>query len=481
MRLLFICLLISSNLLAQNKVQKAINSFAEYPDMKYSSVSFYALDIDKNEVLASHNPNLSLITASTMKAITTATILAVLGKDYKFETAIEYDGNIEDGVLNGNLYFKGYGDPSLGSPFMEEASKLNTLSLEFANALKKAGIKSIKGNVIGDGSHFEYSSLVPSWQWMDMGNHYGAGVMGLNLHDNLYYINFQQVPTLGAQPKIKSVVPEQRHIKFYNEVSSANWNSGDNSFIYAAPYATEAWIKGTLPAGSGIFSIMGAVTDPEFFAADWLLHSLEDNGISISGKPIAQRIQKSTASRKKIHSHYSPVLSDLIRHTNEISRNMYCEAYVKAIGKKLKNDGSLDAGVAAISEFWRSRGIETSGMYMEDGSGLSARNNVSAKIMTEIMRKVHIDNNTFPNFKKLLSIAGKTGTYRYSGKGTLLEGNLHAKGGSMSRVRSITGYITTKSKRNVAFTIIVNNFNCSGAMLKQRMESLMLAIAGMDY
>ena len=139
---------------------------------------------------------------------------------------------------------------------------------------------------------------------MDMGNHYCAGVMGLNLYDNLYYINFQQVPTLGAQPKIKSVVPEQSKIKFYNEVSSASWNSGDNSFIYAAPFATEAWVKGTLPAGSGIFSIMGAVTDPEFFAADWLLHSLEDNGITISGKPIAQRIQKSNASRKKIHSHY---------------------------------------------------------------------------------------------------------------------------------------------------------------------------------
>jgi D-alanyl-D-alanine carboxypeptidase/D-alanyl-D-alanine-endopeptidase (penicillin-binding protein 4) len=100
--------------------------------------------------------------------------------------------------------------------------------------------------------------------------------------------------------------------------------------------------------------------------------------------------------------------------------------------------------------------------------------------MTEIMRKIHIDNNTFPNFKKLLAIAGRTGTFKYSGKGTLLEGNLHAKGGSMSRVRSITGYLTTKSQRNIAFTIIVNNFNCSGAMLKIRLENLMLAIAGMD-
>jgi D-alanyl-D-alanine carboxypeptidase/D-alanyl-D-alanine-endopeptidase (penicillin-binding protein 4) len=480
MRFLVICFLFSLNLSAQNKIQKAINAFAEYPDMKYSSVSFYAIDIEKNEVLAAHNPNLSLITASTMKAITTATALAVLGKDYKFETVIEYDGNIENGILEGNLYLKGYGDPSLGSPFMEETAKLNSLSTEFANAVKKAGIKSIKGNIIGDGSNFEYSSLVPSWQWMDIGNHYGAGVMGINLHDNLYYVNFQQVPTLGAQPKIKSVYPAQNNIKFYNEVKSASWNSGDNSFIYAAPYATEAWIKGTLPAGSGVFSIMGAVTDPEFFAADWLLQSLKENDIAINGKAIALRTQKSNSARKKIHTHYSPTLTELVKHTNESSRNMYCEAYVKSIGKKLKNDGSLDAGIAAISEFWRSRGIETSGLYMEDGSGLSARNNVSAKIMTEIMRKIHIDNNTFPNFKKLLAIAGRTGTFKYSGKGTLLEGNLHAKGGSMSRVRSITGYLTTKSQRNIAFTIIVNNFNCSGAMLKIRLENLMLAIAGMD-
>jgi D-alanyl-D-alanine carboxypeptidase/D-alanyl-D-alanine-endopeptidase (penicillin-binding protein 4) len=480
MKLTVVFLWLSFTLSAQNAIQKAINNFAEFSDMKYASISFCAIDIEKNEVLATHNPNLSLITASTMKAITTSTALAVFGKDYRFETTIEYEGSLEDGVLLGNLYLKGYGDPSLGSPFMEEIPKLYTISAEFVNAIKKAGIKTIKGNIIGDGSYFDYETMVPSWQWMDMGNHYGAGVMGLNLYDNLYYLNFQQVPYWGAQPKISSVIPAQSNLKFINEVKSANINSGDNSIIYASPYATEATVRGTIPAGSGIFSIMGAVTDPEFFAADWLYRSLKDNGISISGQPISQRTFKSTIPRTKIHTHYSPSLTELIKHTNEVSRNMYCEAYVKAIGKKLKNEGSLDAGIAAISEFWRTRGIETNGLFMEDGSGLSARNSVSAKIMSDIMRKIYIDNNSFPNFKKLLAIGGRTGTFKYFGRGTLLDGNLHGKGGSMSRVRSITGYITTKSKRNVAFTIIVNNFNCSGAVLKLRMEQLMLAIAAMN-
>ena len=102
MKLTILCLLISLKLFSQNSIQKAIKNFTSDSDLKFSSVSFYAIDIDKNEVLASYNPDLSLITASTMKAITTGTALAVLGKDFKFETVLEYDGNIVDGVLQGN-------------------------------------------------------------------------------------------------------------------------------------------------------------------------------------------------------------------------------------------------------------------------------------------------------------------------------------------------------------------------------------------
>jgi serine-type D-Ala-D-Ala carboxypeptidase/endopeptidase (penicillin-binding protein 4) len=467
------------NSYAQNRIQKAINSFAAEADMQFASISFYAMDMEKNEVLAELNPDLSLITASTMKAITTGTTLAVLGEGFRFETHLEYDGQIKDGVLQGNLYFSGMGDPSLGSPFMDKALKLPQLAFELSNALKKAGIKSIKGNIIGDGSYFEYASTVPSWQWMDTGNHFGAGVMGLNLHDNLYFINFQQVPSLGAQPKIKSVNPEQ-HLKFYNELSSAGKNTGDNAYIFAAPFGSEAWIRGTIPIGSGVFSIMGAVTNPEFFAADWLFHSIKNAGINITGKPISQQDAKATAARKKLHTHYSPLLKDLIRHTNEDSRNLYCEAYVKMIGKKIKNEATLESGIAAIHEFWRARGIDTRGFFMQDGSGLSARNGVSAKIMAQMLRKMFIDKKSFPNFYKLLAISGQSGNFKYMGRNTALQGNLHGKGGTMNRVRSYTGYITTKSKRNVVFSVIVNNFNCSGYAIRQRLETLMLSIALME-
>jgi len=461
----------------QNSIQKAINSLANSADMQFASISFCAIDMDKNQVLAEHNPDMSLPTASSMKAITTGTALAILGADFKFETHIEYDGQIKDGVLYGNIYFTGGGDPSLGSPYMEGVVSPDALAAEIAQALKKAGIKNIKGNIVGDGSYYEVASTVPTWQWMDTGNHYGAGVMGLNFHDNLYFMGLEQTATLGAEPKIKEIRPEQPNLKFFNELTSAGKNTGDNAYIYAAPYGSEAWVRGTIPVGTGIFRIKGAVTDPELFAANWLCQSLKTLGFSISGKAAAQRLIANKTQRKRIHTHFSPSLSAIIKHTNELSRNMYCESFVKMIGKKLKNEGAQEAGIAAVNEFWKGRGIETRGFFMEDGSGLSARNGVTSKTMAQMMRKMFVDSKSFPNFHNLLAISGETGNFKYMGKNTLLQGNLHGKGGTMTRIRSYTGFITTRSKRKVAFAVIVNNFSCSGQAIRESLENLMLSIA----
>ena len=113
-----ILLVLASSLFAQNKIESAIQALEKDPELQYASISFCSIDMDKNEVLVARNPDLSLPSASTMKAITTGTALALLGSEHRFETCIEYDGTIKDGVLNGNLYLTGSGDPCLGSPYM---------------------------------------------------------------------------------------------------------------------------------------------------------------------------------------------------------------------------------------------------------------------------------------------------------------------------------------------------------------------------
>jgi len=135
--LFFIYALSISFISAQNKLSQALKGLEEDPALQYASIGFYALDIDRNQVIAAKNPEQSLATASTMKAITTGTALQILGSDYRFETCLEYDGSIKDGVLYGNIYITGSGDPSLASPYMEGVPDLEELALEFIKAIKK--------------------------------------------------------------------------------------------------------------------------------------------------------------------------------------------------------------------------------------------------------------------------------------------------------------------------------------------------------
>ncbi len=473
---LLLCL-IQSWVFGQNRLEAALLDFENDPALEFASISFTAIDMDKNEIIASRNPKLSLATASTMKAITTGTTLALLGPNFKFETRLEYDGDLVNGVLKGNLYLYGMGDPSLGSPYMDGVVPLDQLANSFVRAVKAAGIKRIEGAVVGDGSYYEVASVIPTWQWMDMGNHYGAGVTGLNLHDNLYFLSFHQNPRLDGRPSIKDVRPELPKVKFYNELTSAAKNTGDNAYIYAAPYAEEVWVRGTIPLGNGTFRIKGAVLDPELFAAHWLRTALVEAGVSVSRQAQTQRLFKGSTHRKCIHHHYSPPLKDMLRHTNEMSRNMYCESYLKTLGLKFKKEASTEAGISVLLDFWKKRGIDTRGFFIKDGSGLSARNGVNSLTMAQIMRKMYVDKNSFPDYYDLLAVAGKTGTFKYLGRRTSLENNLHGKGGSMTRIRSYTGYIKTRGGRNVAFAIIVNNYDCSGYAIRKKLEKVLLGIA----
>lgn len=462
---------------AQTKIEAALQSFEKDVDLKYASISFCAIDIATNKVYAQRSPTQSLVPASSMKVITTGAALALLGSDYQFKTFLEYSGTISNGVLKGNLYIRGTGDPSLASPIMEGVPTREELMAEFVAAIKKAGIRKIEGAIVGDGSYFDDQVMIPTWQWGDIGNHYGAGTSGLNYHDNLYYIHFKKARDYGATPAVDHTVPTIPQLKFDNRVTSAGSRTGDNAYVYAAPYGTEVTLRGTIPKGSGLFDIKGATPDPPLLCAYDLRKALSTAGVAVLGKENTQRLLKNKQARTKIHTHLSPTLAAICKHTNEDSRNMYCEALLKAIGIKHKGKGSTNDGIAAIADFWRGRGVDMNGFFMKDGCGLSARNAVSTKTFSEIMRKMYIDKKTFGDFYNQMAIAGRTGTLRNMCRNSSAENNVRAKSGSMNRIRSYTGFVKTRGGQQLAFSMIVNNYSCSGYMMKKKLETLMIALA----
>lgn len=472
--------LFAGNTHAQNQVQKAVNQLASDADLKHAGFGFCLIDVDENKIIAQHNADLGLIPASSLKVVTTATALGVLGADYQFKTILEYDGNIlPDGTLRGNLYIKGYGDPTLASHEMEGVAGFDELMQNLADAVKRAGIKSIEGYVVGDASFFETAATGRTWIWEDMGNYYAGGPHGLNIHENLYYLDFRQFPKLNQAPRNTATRPHVPDVKFINELQAAGANSGDNAYIFGAPYTRTRYVRGTLPVGTGTFTIKGSLPEPAYFAAHHLAKTLEKNGIYTGMCISTQRIFKENKNKKRrlIFSVKSPRLRDIVERANIKSVNLYCESLLKTMGAEKQGKGTSEAGLEVIKNYWMERGVKMSGFVMRDGSGLSPRNAVSTKNLAQIMRKVAKDTAVYKDFNTSLSVAGKSGSLKNMFAGTHATGNLRAKSGYMDKVRSYTGYVKSKSGKLMAFSIIVNNYSGGAGAMRKKMERVMTAIA----
>ena len=219
--------------------------------------------------------------------------------------------------------------------------------------------------------------------------------------------------------------------------------------------------------------------DPPYFAAYTLDKALKNSGINVE-KNIQTLSVPNNVERTVIHTTTSPSLFEISKHINEESRNLYSEVLVKAIGLKAKGKASFEAGLAAIEEFWKARGVDMGGAFLHDGSGLSARNAITTRILSSIMRKAYIDEQSFCKFYDQLPIAGVSGTIANMKKRGFATNNVRAKSGSINRVRSFTGYVTTRSKKVLAFSIIVNNYTCSGGAMRQRLEDFLVKMAALN-
>ena len=149
------------------------------------------------------------------------------------------------------------------------------------------------------------------------------------------------------------------------------------------------------------------------------------------------------------------------------------------IGVYKYGSGDTGSGTLATQNFWAANGLDSDGFYVNDGSGLSRFNGVSAKQLVGILQHMYKSKNK-QLFINSLPVAGESGTLTNVGKGTAASGNIRAKSGYMTRVRSYAGYVTTKNKKNIAFALIVNNFNCSPSQMKSKMERIMIKLAEIE-
>jgi len=463
-------------------VRTAIQQMAADEELKNSSISFYALDIDSNKVIAGLGSNKSLVPASTMKLVTTATALELLGPGKRFSTYVKYTGEIDSNcVLNGDIYIVGGGDPCLGSDRFKK--HYGNFINKWANEIIKLGIDSINGRVVGDASIFNEQMIPATWIWGDLGNYYGAGPCGLSIYENKCNLELSSGKK-GDSTEVTCIYPYVPNLKFDNYVKSMITKK-DLSYIFGAPYQETRIIKGGIPTNKKKFMVKGSIPDPSYLTAFELDMELRKLGVKLANpSTTVRKIKVENGKLEKIKKHIvsttrSPKLTSIINITNTYSVNLYAEHLMNQIGVFKYRSGDTGSGTQATTLFWKENDLDIGGMYINDGSGLSRFNAITAKQLVGILKHMYEGKNK-ELFINSLPIAGKSGTLRTVGRGTAASGRVKAKSGYMTRVRSYAGYVTTKNKRNIAFALIVNNFNCTPFQMKKKMEKIMIKLAEIE-
>lgn len=479
--ILILLILTANSVYSQNSAQKAINNFVADNALQYASVSFQVVDLSSGEIVAAHDANRTLATASTAKLFSTATALELLGENYRPLTRVYHDGIIDSsGVLRGNVWIRGGGDPSLGSHYYVDKAQRTLFLEKWADSLARAGIKIIEGNIIADASEFGYEGVPDGWSWSDMGNYYGAGPSGLTIFDNMIEYAFATPSAVGREAKLASISPEIPWLIFHNYVKSSS-KSGDNVYIYGGPFDSDRFATGTLPTGQSSFVVKGSLPDPERQFAYEFERILSKKGISVRGELKTARelaVVSSTKDYEKrtlLVSHYGIPIGQIVDKTNERSVNLFAEHLINLVGYEKTGDGSTASGLRVLEQYWSSK-FSTTALHVNDGSGLSRSNAISAAHFTGLLSTVYKGKNG-QRFYASLPVAGKSGTMRNICKGQAGDGRIAAKSGSMTRIKSYAGYVTSTTGKKYAFALIVNNQTCSSSALVDKMEVVFNAIS----
>lgn len=437
--------------------EKSVGKFLSDTSLVHASVSLCIADSETGEILEDYNSGKSLAPASVMKLVTSAVAIELLGPEYTFKTIIGYTGSLNkrSGQLTGNIIIKGFGDPALGSANFSEHYK--DFIGKWIDDIKKAGIRTISGRVVTDDSYFDFLPFHAKWLWEDSGVSYGAGIYGLSVFDNTYEIHMEST-TDSARLNITGVVPAECKYDFSNLMTATG--ATDNSRIFAAPYSTKVVIGGTGPANNKDFVLKASITDPPILIAKIVNERLNAEGIKVSKEPTTTRLEPVYFHQDivPVSETISPTLARIINVLNHESVNLYAEHLTKELGKVYKNNGSTASGIEVIRSFLDNAGINTKGMFIEDGSGLSPQNSINSKELVNLLIYMKKNGRYFSEYYSSLPETGKLGTLKNNFKDPVFDSNLRAKSGSMTRVRSYAGYFTALSGRKLVFSILVNDY-----------------------
>jgi D-alanyl-D-alanine carboxypeptidase/D-alanyl-D-alanine-endopeptidase (penicillin-binding protein 4) len=445
-----------------DKLKTATATLENDQQLRHGILSLYVIDAKTGRPVFEKNAHIGLAPASTQKIITSVTSFELLGSGYQFKTYIRSDIEPNDGKLPGNLYFFGNGDPTLGSWRWKSTTEQAILN-RITDILKKNAIKQIEGDVVIDDVSYTFQPVPDGWIWQDIGNYYGAGAWSLNWRENQYDLILQSGKNVGEATTVVRTIPAVLfNFTLANFITAGKKNSGDNGYIYAAPFTPAGFTTGTIPADEKSFTISGSMPQPALQFSKTLEETLKEKSIPVAGQfklysglgTVGQPIKKAAHDLDSISS---PTLDSINFWFLRKSVNLYGEALIKAMAfQQQPLKATTENGVEILRNFWSELGIEKSAINIMDGSGLSPQNRVTTHALVKVLAYAKT-RSWFNSFYNALPT--------FNG--------MKIKSGSIGGARSYAGYHISGGGKEYIFAIIVNNYDGSSSEIVRKMYKLL--------
>lgn len=472
---------------AQNRPARSlasrINSLLDAPPFNRTLWGVAVVD-DAGKLLYGRNERRLFVPASNLKLVVSAAATVLLPPDWTVRTGVYATGPLADSVLHGDLVLYGRGDPTfsrrcyavdttlVGACDADPFVRLRPL----AESLRARGVRTVAGDIVGDGSYFEPTLIHPAWENFDLAWWYAAPVSSLGFADNSIDFLWRPGPTPGA-PAVVTMQPNPGEATLDNRAVTAPAGGvtdiGDR--FVRLPGTLEYRVDGTVALDRPPHTESVAYPDPGLYAARALRQVLREAGIAVTG---TTRSTTDSLSYRRLRSApplaevTSRPLRDWLFPILNTSQNWFAEMTLKQLGRQFRNEGSWAAGLAVERRFLiDSAGIDSTQFALVDGSGLASSNYMSPLAFVQLLRFMR-RHPRYETFAAGLPLAGARGSLRHRFAGTRLAGRVRAKTGSIAGVNTLAGYLTKPDGTTLTFSIVANHHTQSAKTILAAIDSV---------
>ncbi|MFL6447698.1 MAG: D-alanyl-D-alanine carboxypeptidase/D-alanyl-D-alanine-endopeptidase [Bryobacteraceae bacterium] len=427
--------------------------------LQHGRVGYSFVDVESGSVLAAADSDKDFVPASNMKLYTTAVALVRLGSEYQFHTELRTDGTLQPGqAVIENLYLVGGGDPNLSGrplPYRVDGHDGDPFSglRELAEQLFEAGVREVNGDVTGVAARYSPDLYPEGWTIDDSSYDYGAPVSALTVNDNSVSAILR--PTANGDLAALELRPSSSSLLVLNEVVTDT--SKPTHIEFRRPFGSnELILYGTISDSASQWREEFSVPDPARFAAQALIDTLRDRGISVRGEARSEYLA-SVPEGTLLASRDSLPLRQLIQIVNKVSQNLHAEMLLREVAYVRTGTGTVENGRKEREAFLAEAGLtpKGTGFTASDGSGLS-RSDLTTPNSTVTLLRYMWARPERDEWLDSLPVGAWDGSLEHRFRGLPGSQNVHAKTGSLSHVNALSGYLQTKGRRTVAFSIMVN-------------------------